>query len=994
VSDLQTPNAPSDGSGDVASGLTRRQQEAVDFRDGNLLVEAVPGSGKTRVIVARCLALLAEGVAPSQILLLTFSRRAVGELRARLARALEPERMPEIRTFHGFAAQLLADAGEGGRSRRLLSEPSERALFERTVELTELASLKDGVVASPLFREAAAARVSELRRAPAEALARLRAVGEGRLNDLLKLEAEQKRLRAQLGVADYDDLVARAVALASTPGSAVANALDGRYHHALVDEFQDTDPLQLELLRCLGAMIFAVGDRAQAIYGFRGAARNALERARQALSMAVFPLADSFRCPANICALARAVQPNSTLQSSTGQTGELVFRRTASPHDEAAFIGESIAAAIAAGTPEREIAVLVRAAEPLAGLVEVDLRARGIAVARRGGENVLDDLTVGAIRAALTALADPTQTECWRALLAHPAFGMAPLTLRRALDTDPPRSVDEACSRLELWNVPARISGGRLAAALRAANVEWLANEPVRAGRAFAAGADLLGFAVANDENAVRHAAAAISSFLAGLGDVRYVRQKLALDDMSSADVFEAFLKNSDAWRIPGEAVDDEPGVRVLTVHAAKGLEFDVVAIAEAVEDRFPQAWRPDPLLRPAELAKARACGVDLGTVSSEHDAEERSLWYVAVTRAKRKLLVTWSETALDGAPQRPSRFVPLEERTREAALKSFRAELRYDDALGLVDPQPPSPARLPRAVRASSMETWLKCRRQFYYGALLSVQSDERGFSAKLGTLVHAAIERFHTGVRNFNDVAENASVAWTAALQDLARALAPSVNDPTRKDAPRFDTTLEREAALRSANRLLARYARNLESSARGSDGGFEVEAVEEKVRFTVDGVTFSGKIDRIDRRRDGALVIVDVKTGRAKTPGMVDGYINLRTALEKGTLRNKALPNGTNPQLPLYRHAKPGTRELEYLYLGVASKRNDFADVAHADRLDSVRDAAALEAIDAVLTETFFTPWKTGAIETLDPTTIARTCMYCDFVRVCPGYLEDEE
>lgn len=988
-----TSNVPSDGSGDVAAGLTERQQAAVDFRDGNLLVEAVPGSGKTRVIVARCLALLTQGVSPSQILLLTFSRRAVGELRARLACALEPDRMPEIRTFHGFAARLLADAGEGGRSRRLLSEPSERALFEHTVETTALASLQDGVVCSPLFREAASARVSELRRAPADALARLRSVATPRLSDLLHLEAEQRRLRARLGVADYDDLVARAVMLAATPGSAVAENLRGRYRHALVDEFQDTDSVQLELLRLLDATVFAVGDRAQAIYGFRGAARNALDRAAQTLCMTAFPLEQSFRCPANVCELARAVQPGSTLQSNTGQEGEFVFRRAASPHDEAAFIGDSIVAAVAAGTPEREIAVLVRTAEPVARLVEVDLRARGIAVARRGGENVLDDLTVGAIRAALSALANPTQPECWRALLAHPAFGIAPLGLRQALDSDPPRSVDEACSRLERWNVPARVSGARLAAALSAANREWLANEPVRAGRAFAAGADVLGFALANDENAVRHAAAAITSFLAGLGDVRYVREKLA-QDTSSAAVFEAFLEHGDAWRTAGEAVDDEPGVRVLTVHAAKGLEFDLVAIADAVDDRFPQAWRPDPLLRPFELTKARACGVDLGTVLPEHDAEERALWYVAVTRAKRQLLVTWSETSLDGAPQRPSRFVPLEERTREAAGKSFRAELRYDDAFELADPQAPSPARLARAVRTSSLETWFACRRKFYYDALLHVQSDERGFNAKLGTLVHAAIERFHAGVRNFNDVAEHASIAWTAALQDLAKGLLAQANGTERKASMTFDTTLEREAALRVANRLLARYARNLESSARDGDGGFEVTAVEERVRFAVDGVTFSGKIDRVDRRRDGSLVIVDVKTGKPKKLGMVEAYDKLRAAVEAGTLRKKPPPAGSNPQLPLYRHAKPGTRELEYLYLGAASKRNDIADVAHADRLDSVRDAAALQAIDAVLSETFFTPWKTGTVENLDPTTIARTCMYCDFVRVCPGYLEDDE
>ncbi len=977
---------------EALTALTPMQREAVAFRNGNVLVEAVPGSGKTRVIVARCLALLVDAVAPSEILLLTFSRRAVGELRARLARSLEPDRMPEIRTFHGFAARLLAAAGEGGRSRRLLSEPSEHALFERIVETMTFTSLQGGVVRSALFRETAAARVAELRRAVPDALARLAERAGPRLTDLMKLEAEQKRVRAQLGVADYDDLVARAAALAQAPGSAVANALHGRYRHVLVDEFQDTDPLQLELLRCLGATVFAVGDAAQAIYGFRGAARDALERACAALAMTRLPLADSFRCPENICALARAVKPGSQLRSSAHADGELVFRRAASPRDEAVFIGDSVAAAIAAGTPEREIAVLVRAAEPMARLVERDLRARGIAVARHGGENVLDDPAVDAIRAALEALAEPTLPAVWQRLLGHPAFGIAPLPLRLALDASPVRSVEAACALLERSRLPARVPGARLAAALRAAQAAWRANEPVRAGRAFADEANVLGFALENDENAVRRSAAAIASFFAALGDVRYVREKLGADTSSGA-VFAAFTECSAAWRTAGDPVDAEPGVRVLTVHAAKGLEFDVVAIADAVEDRFPQAWRPDALLDAAELASARDCGVDLGVLADEHDAEERSLWYVAVTRAKRTLLVTWSETALDGAPQRPSRFIPLDERTREAGAKSFRAPLGYDEAPALVEPQPPVPAHLPGIVAASTLQTWLACRRQFYYGTLLRISTDERGFAAKLGILVHKAIEEFHAAVRDFRDVGENASVEWARSLQDIARALMAPSDVAGNGHAVAFDTQLEREAALRAANRLLARYAKNLESSARGPHGGFEVDAVEEKVRFEVQGVAFAGTIDRIDRRPDGSLELVDVKTGKPKKDGMVVAFEKLQQAVAAGSLREKAPPDG-NPQLPLYRHAKPSVGALTYLYLGAKPKHKEYSNAAHADRLDVSTGSDALNAIEEVLSETFFTPWTTGAVSELEPTKIARTCRYCDFVRVCPGYLEDDD
>jgi DNA helicase-2/ATP-dependent DNA helicase PcrA len=968
--------------------LTARQHAAVAFRGGNLLVEAVPGSGKTRVIVARCRALLAEGVAASEILLLTFSRRAAGELGARLRSVLASDALPDIRTFHGFAARLLTDTGDAGRARRLLCEPAERALFETVIAMTPLPSLPRGAAGSPLFREAASVRVAEIRRSAPGAVARLAGRATSRVADLIALEATQQRVRERLGVADYDDLVARAVELASLPGSAVANALRGRYRHVLVDEFQDTDPLQLALLACLRAEIFAVGDAAQAIYGFRGAARDAMERAENTLAMRRLALDESFRCPANVCELAASVMPgNVALRSAVPKRGAIAFRRAASPQDEAAFIGERIAAEIAAGTRQSEIAVLVRSAEPMARLVERELRARGIAVARHGGENVLDDLAVDAICTALKALANAGEPEAWVRLLGHPAFEISPLALRLALTATPPRSVEEACALVADLRTPSRVPTERLAAALRAARSHWIANEPVLAARAFAAAADVLGFAIAGDENDARRSGARIVNMLDALDDVRDVRAKLDLDT-SSAAVFAAFCASSEAWRAGGEAVDDEPGVRILTVHAAKGLEFDFVAIADAVDDRFPQAWRADALLGPDELATARDCGVDLGLLPGEHDAEERSLWYVAVTRSKGNLLVTWAETALDGSPMRPSRFIPLGERVRERERESFRGRLEYTRPEALAENQPPAAVRLERPVRTSGMETWLSCRRKFYYRTLLRIDNEERGFNAKLGTLVHGAIERFHAVVRDFRSVATGAHVAWTRTLQALALDVARS----DRFEA--FDSTLEFEAATRSANRMLARYARDLESSAHASEGGFEVVGSERRVAYEFAGIAFSGTIDRIDRRPDGSLALVDVKTGKLKDGGaMVKAFPKLAEAALGETLWVKETPPG-NPQLALYRYAEADTGMLSYLYLGAPTKPGKFADVATNDVLEVATNAEALAAIDTVLMETFFIPWNTGAVTSLDPTRNYRTCRFCEFVTVCPGYLEDEE
>jgi DNA helicase-2/ATP-dependent DNA helicase PcrA len=968
--------------------LTPQQLKAVAHRGGNLLLEAVPGSGKTRVIVARCAALLAEGVPAAAILVLTFSRRAVGELRTRLSRVAVNEALPDIRTFHGFAARLLAETGNAGHSRRLLSEPAERALFENVVSATPLRSVPAGAGRSPVFRDAASARIDELRRSSPEALARLTNLATPRIADLLALAATQTRLRERLAVADYDELVARALKLASIPGSALAQALRGRYRHVLVDEFQDTDPLQLALVGLLGGEIFAVGDSSQAIYGFRGAARDALIRARAALAMTTLSLDESFRCPAVICELARGVWAKPPeLHASIDRPGEVTFRRAASLRDEAAYIGEAVAKALAGGIPEPEIAVLVRSAEPLARLVERELRARGIAVARLGGERVLDDLAVDAICAALRCFAEPAETSVWRRLFGHPAWGIAPLPLRLAFDAAPPRSIDEACRLAERLAPPARVSSAQLAAALRSARTFWDAGEPVQAARAFAAEADVLGFVIAAGERDAQRSSRRITSFLDALADVRDVRSGLKLS-AGSAAVLEDFLTCSESWPAGAEAVDAEPGVRILTVHAAKGLEFDFVAIADAVDGRFPQIFRSDVLLSEAEIAAARGCGVDLGTRAAEHTAEERSLWYVAVTRAKRKLLVTWSETDLDGSPQRPSRFIPVDARTLELRSPSFTGPLIYAAAPELAAGQTPVAARLPRAIGTSQIATWLDCRRKFYYAGLLRIGSDVRTFKPKLGNLVHKTIQEFHLAVRGFQAVPEGAPATWAARLQEIARALVAS--DPKFG----FDSALENRAAIRAADRLLERYAYELEAAARRSAGGFEIVGTEESVAYEHAGIALSGKIDRIDRRPDGSLVLVDVKTGAFKRDkAMTAAFPKLAAAAAAGDLWIKATPPA-NPQLALYRFAKPQTGSLAYLYLDARPKSAEYTDAAHTDELDVTQDKDALAALDDALFQTFFGPWTTGAVTEIEPTRNARACRTCEFVTVCPGYLQDDD
>ncbi|MGZ5230025.1 MAG: ATP-dependent helicase, partial [Burkholderiales bacterium] len=728
-------------SKEVLDALTDEQRAPVLARGANILLQAAPGSGKTRVIIARCISLLDDGADPSKLLLLTFSRRAVGELRDRLKGALGvASALPDVRTFHGFASRLLSVEGPTFRNRRLLSEPANKTLFAEAVARTALRAFPSGVAQSQAFLREAGTRVDELRRAGDAAIAEIEAGASPRLQDLIAIHRSVQTLRDELRVADYNDLVGRALALAGDPSSSVHRWLNGRYEHLLVDEFQDTDPLQLALLQYVGGQIFAVGDSAQAIYGFRGAARDALERAESVLQMRSFSLGQSFRCPQAVCALASAT-PNlsraMTLESRSDMPGNITVRRAATTLDEAALVANEVRQARDAGVEPGEIAVLLRASEPLAPLIAQELQRRGIPTAQLGGDALVNDDAVSVVLSALRVFANPSNAAAWANLLVHPALCFPPLTIRLAFDPARIDSVETGVAAIESARVDGRIQATTLIAALREAYQHWRNDEPVRAARTFARRANILGYVVRCGEDQARISGGRIRRFLDALYDLRDVRHRLG-SSVRSAAVFDDFLTQAAHWNEPSDPSRETNAVRILTIHAAKGLEFDSVVVAGAAESHFPQAWRYDSLLDEDDIAYARAHGMDLGLLPAEQIAEESSLWYVAVTRSKRSLVITYSASDADGSPLAPSRFIPLDVLEESKQANPYRADLTYRS----VDPasvtlQPGEPVTLERRIPTTGVEKWLTCRRQFFYDVLLRLHDDEKPLNRALGIAI-----------------------------------------------------------------------------------------------------------------------------------------------------------------------------------------------------------------------------------------------------------------
>jgi superfamily I DNA/RNA helicase len=947
--------------------------ELASYSAGNLAVEAVPGAGKTSVIVRRLAYLVRDArVPPEHILALTYSRRAVRELRDRIARALpEFAGRLDVRSFHGFALRLLGVEHPGFTSGKIVERPAAELLLQEAFTSTEPAGFAPRVMRSPTFARDAERYITDLQRAGEDVQAELAREGSARLRDLLAVAARLTQLRREFGITDYDDFVVRAAGLATDPSSRVHAWLQGRYQHVVVDEFQDTDPQQVRLIESLGATVFAVGDPAQAIYGFRGAARDAIARAAATLDMHGARLEASRRCPQVICDLVNAIPglpPAHRMTTVVDRPGNVSVLVAATPMDEASLIAEQVAAAHDAGVPLKEIAVLLRSLDPLGDFVRSELERRGLRVAMSGGDAIVHEPIVRALLAALRAVGDPANLDRWVDVFASPVIGYPRLRAFRALHVAKPADISAACDVLQ------RLGAGRVAAetmrqTLLGARTDWQAGDIDRAAHRIAFGFDLLGAVVDAGDGAARRAGRRLGRLLDALDDIVRTQRQLR-GSVGSSDVLAALLEHSARW--PDETSDGDEGdaVRVLTIHAAKGLEFDTVVLADAADGRLPVELRREAIVEDADLALARRLECDLGATPAEHIEEERSFYYVATTRTKRDLVVTFSTNRTDGSPQSPSRFLPLGERDRLAQTEPYRAPLMFDASAKVPPAAEPRPVTLPQSLPVTRIDDWFKCPRKFFYSAVLRLPS-ERAFTMTFGILVHATLERFHRDHARVDGTADPAT--WIADMRAIRQ-------DVWNRDD--FDWNLERDAAASSADRMLKIYVN--ETIAQGRERPYTVEAIERRVDLDIDGTVFVGKVDRRDRFDDGTTRIVDYKTGRMYAK-LEKGLDTLVDAVQNGNLYGETSPDIVSVQLPMYRRAMGGDPELELIYLrGKDGGGIAFDDVRSGDEKDrfAAVDGAVREGFSNVVRSVAAMGKTTGDL---------RICDRCNFYDICDGSLE---
>ena len=661
-------------------GLNRSQEEAVTHEGGPLVIVAPAGTGKTRTLTARFAWLVEQGVPADAILALTFSSPAAAEMRERLELLIEtPYEELHVATFHSFCVRLLQDEALEACVDPFLSPvtPADRLalLLERLNELSlrhheirgnpapllasfvsRIDRLKDEMISADDYRSYA----EQLGDTAEGDAARARAARE---LEFARLYADHDRLLAQRGALDFGDLIVRAFRLLHERPH-VRERVASRFQHVLVDEYQDTNFAQGMLLRLLveeHRNVTVVGDDDQAIYRFRGASqKNLLDFQAEFPEVELIRLERNYRSGRRILDAASAVVapvPDRIEKKLKGASGGRVrFWRCRSERAQAQAVAAEAEQLIAAGAAPDTIAVLVRSVKTEGPVIASALEERAVPSRTRGAAAYFQRAEVRDVLAWLRALADPGDSGAVVRALSRPpielrSVDVARLTqLARRRKLDMPRAVaaalegpqlseegrDRARTFLRLYRSASGAFEDRRPDAFVLRLIERIG---LRRQQVFATQADTV--------ERLRNIAKL--SELAG-SYMRREPQATARDfTRYLAAVAESGLREEEVTGSPAA-----PAVQVMTMHAAKGLEFEHVFVLGLSSARMPGPFRPQADGVPDELLRER---LPCGSERAAHDAEMRRLLHVAMTRARKSLVLAWSETAQPGATPRPSPF-------------------------------------------------------------------------------------------------------------------------------------------------------------------------------------------------------------------------------------------------------------------------------------------------------------------------------------------------
>lgn len=679
------PAAPAAGSvrpdEDLLAGLNPQQREAVTYRGPALLIVAGAGSGKTSVLTRRVGSLLRTKEAwPSQILAITFTNKAAGEMRERVGQLIGDRAQGMwISTFHSACVRILRrEAEQFGftKSFTIYDSGDSRALLKRLVKEHEA----DAYGITPA---GAQSRISKLKNelADAESYARSANMNDPAERVFVDVFTDYQRALQRANAFDFDDLIGQTVYLFRAFPH-VADVYRRRFRHILVDEYQDTNHAQYALIHELtrpisgagggssfeshGMMIFepephpvdaaeapasltVVGDSDQSIYAFRGAdIRNISEFEKDYPGAKVVLLEQNYRSTQNILSAANAVighnfdRKDKKLWTDVGEGEKIVGFTGYSQHDEAQFVADEIETLHRSGVDYSQIAVFYRTNSQSRALEEIFIRA-ALPYKIMGGTKFYERAEIKDALAYLIAVSNPADEMALRRIINRPRRGIGDVTIEAISRY---AANEQITFRDALANASALGVGPKIQAAIshldavlaEATDLMLPATGELAPPTAVAEGLQLL-LGKTGYTDALRASKdAQDEARVENLDELVAVAREFARNNPEGTVV--DFLAEVQLVSDADDLEDASGSVSLMTMHTAKGLEYDAVFVTGVEEDLIPHR-------------------ISAGEPGGPQ--EERRLFYVGITRARKRLYLSLAMTRAqfgEISVAMPSRFL------------------------------------------------------------------------------------------------------------------------------------------------------------------------------------------------------------------------------------------------------------------------------------------------------------------------------------------------
>ena len=825
----------------VQPGFTQRQQDAIAHTRGNLQLIACAGSGKTEVVAQRVVNLLrpvtagGAGCAPENVIAFTFTEKASAELKERIHKRCQEQLGSTIGlaelyigTIHGYCLELLKTEVPEYLKFEVLNEVQLSLFVDRHSKssgLTQSTTLTSVPLRRYVDTKTYISALGILRED--EVIAPELLLGNSVANNL----ANYERLLREKGYLDYSGILAEAVReLRANEG--LRQRLAARIRHVIVDEYQDVNPVQeaiAEELHTLGASVCVVGDDDQTIYQWRGSdVQGILGFEQRYQPVTSVRLEENFRSSEGIVAVARdfvrRVSPRieKEMKSAGAQAyeeGDIVALGFDSPEEEADYIARTCrdlhGVAVREGDGQRgiawswsDMAILLRSVRRDGAIVTAALRRAGVKYIITGMDNLFEQPEAEAARQLFYFLAGRIDENRVRDAWERADLGIAPSALTGAIaEADRARNdmTKAEVGQFQVYNLQRQF-------------MAFLENAELREER------------VANGHGEmVFYNLGKFSQLISDFESIHF-----RSEPVEKYKSFSGFLEHHaekaypEGWQ--DNAYMSPDAVRIMTVHQAKGLQWPAVFIPQLVRNRFPS--RGAGGRTPWHLIPAAAFENPARYKGGE--ADERRLFYVAVTRAQKLLHMTWAPTQGNSHAQSPSDFF---DEVRES---TYVKRKRQNYAARKRLPPHPKASVANVTLSFSDMKYFLECPYQFKLRILY-------GFNAPLaealgyGKSLHDALAEVHG--RALRGESIDPADAATLVQRHLR--------------APYAYPAL-REKLAAAARRVIEAYIRKNEREFS------KVEFSEKTIEIALgDGVSVVGRIDLVRRVDTGETTIVDLKS-----------------------------------------------------------------------------------------------------------------------------------